>query len=272
MTHYLVIGRGRWAKHLLHSLNLLGISHSRWTRQDSPLLLTKLLTNATHVWIAISDSAIQDFYLNEIWPRINALKSETEPVCQTADVSLLPSNKRSPEIICLHSSGALEIPELHSVHPLMSFSHELYPDSFYLEDGFGFVTTSSLSKNRLIPGFPQNLSFIRPDQKAFYHSLCVLAGNCSVLLWQKFFDEMQKMNLPQDTLMSYFRQVSRNIQTSPLTALTGPLVRNDQVTLKMDLMALENDPFQIILASFVSAYRNGKSQSSSAQESLNDSP
>lgn len=276
MTHYLVIGHGRWARHLLHSLNLLGVDHSQWTRQDSPLTLTEHLKTATHVWIAISDSAIQDFYLTELKPRFEILG--LRPALNTARKSglSLESQKRSTEIFCLHSSGVLEIPELHSVHPLMSFSHDLYPDSLYLENGFGFVTTSPVSKEFLIPGFRQKLTMIQLEQKAFYHSLCVLAGNCSVLLWQKFFAEMQKMNLPQDILMIYFKQVSQNIQTSPFTALTGPLVRNDQVTLKMDLMALGNDPFQIVLASFVSAYRNGQnaspSPSPSTQEFKSDSP
>ncbi len=229
MKRYLVIGSGRWATHLQKSLVLAGLPHAQWARKShSELDLEKKLQTATHVWLAISDQALFE------WVR------------RLADF----------KGVILHSSGALEIPGAHSVHPLMSFGPELYADSFY--STYAFVTTSQSSKETLIPGLANLFVRITSEQKVFYHALCVLAGNGSVLLWQKFFSEMKNLGIPFVVSSIYTRRILENLLQAPKTALTGPLVRNDQITLNKDLEAIQDDPFGPVLATLIDAYRKSE--------------
>ena len=229
MKNYLVIGSGRWAQHLQKSLALAGVSYSNWARkQHSSDDLERELKRSSHVWLAISDQALQEW---------------------------VQRLEKFPGLI-LHSSGALEIKGAHSVHPLGSFSFESYPNDFY--QSFAFVTTSPLSREELIGKLPNPFFQIPASQKILYHSLCVLAGNGSVLLWQKFFSEMQKLGLSKDVLGFYAERIFSNLRTNPETALTGPLVRNDQETLEKDLSALENDPYQNVLQSLIQAYQESR--------------
>ena len=229
MTHFLVIGSGRWAQHLQKSLALARVSYSNWARRlHSEAQLGLELEKSSHVWLAVSDQALQEWA-----DRLRHIKG-----------------------LLLHSSGALEIKGVHSVHPLGSFSFETYPDNFYRQ--FAFVTTSDLPRPVLIDQLPNPLFKIPATDKIFYHSLCVLAGNGSVLLWQKFFSEMQKMGLSREVLGFYAQRIFENLLTHPESALTGPLVRNDYVTLQKDLNALENDPYQKVLQSLALAYQESR--------------
>lgn len=225
MKQILVIGSGRWARHLLKSLALARIPHVNWARRtQSEQELSSLLAASSHVWLAVSDSALPEWR----------------------------DRLASYEGIKLHSSGALEIEGLHSVHPLMSFPNELYPDSFYSR--FAFVSTSKLDRESLIPGLPNPFFKIPASQKTLYHALCVLAGNGGVLLWQKFFADMSSMGIEGEPARLYASRIFENILERPFEALTGPLVRNDQATLKADLAAFENDPYQNVLRSLIQAY------------------
>jgi len=229
MTKILIIGSGRWAHHLEKSLALAGVTHTRWARKThNEDQLVEQLETASHVWLAISDTSLGEW--------VPAL----------------------PELgfrgLILHSSGALEIPGAHSVHPLMSFGPHLYPDDFYPR--YAFVTTSSLSHQELIPGLPNPLTHIPLDKKTFYHAMCVLGGNGSVLLWQKFLFEMRQMGISTESSTLYVQRVCENLLTQSSTALTGPLVRQDQITLQKDLEAMTGDPFQTVLAAMIVAYRH----------------
>lgn len=225
MKHVLVIGSGRWARHLQKSLALARVPSSNWARRThSDDQLATELANATHVWLAISDSAL--FEWAERLAGFQGLK--------------------------IHSSGALEIPGLHSVHPFMSFPAELYPDAFYAR--FAFVSTSSLPREDLLAGLPNPFFKIPAAQKTLYHALCVLAGNGGVLLWQKFFSGMSGLGIESESAKLYAARIFENLLERPSEALTGPLVRRDQITLQKDLAALAGDPYQDVLQSLIQAY------------------
>ena len=206
-------------------MTLAGVSHQLWSRQSHPISeLGSVVQESTHVWLAISDQALQDWALR----------------------------LQNSKALLLHSSGALEISGAHSVHPLMTFTHDLYPDDFYRQ--FAFVTTSTLGREILIPGLANPFFQIKPEHKTFYHALCVLAGNGSVLLWQKFFFEMKKLGLPQAVSGLYAQRIFQNLLDNPALALTGPFVRDDQITLQKDLESLSKDPFQNVFLSMMQAY------------------
>jgi 2-dehydropantoate 2-reductase len=91
--------------------------------------------------------------------------------------------------------------------------------------------------------------------KAYYHSLCVMANNFTTLLWQKFFKELStQCQIPAQAALPFLQQTLLNLQHQHTTALTGPLARNDQVTINQNLQALTGDPFHAVYAAFVQAY------------------
>jgi predicted short-subunit dehydrogenase-like oxidoreductase (DUF2520 family) len=104
----------------------------------------------------------------------------------------------------------------------------------------------------LLPGLPNPHVTLAPELKAKYHALCVLSGNFSCLLWQKFFAALEsEFHLPVSTAHPYLRQQMENLLTDYTTAFTGPLARGDRETIEKNLKALEGDPFQRIYQSFV---------------------
>ncbi|HYD18715.1 MAG TPA: DUF2520 domain-containing protein [Patescibacteria group bacterium] len=59
---YLIIGNGRLARHLCHYFSLLKIKdYSKWDRSQPIERLHELATGATHILLAIKDSAIEPF-------------------------------------------------------------------------------------------------------------------------------------------------------------------------------------------------------------------
>ncbi len=207
---YGLIGSGRMAKHLSHYFNLLNISHSSWSR-SGPKDLSVATANCSHILLAISDDAIEAFVnSNE-----DALKDK----------------------VLIHFSGAVDVAGVHSAHPLMTFSNQLYDLKTY-QDLF-FICDNKTDFNLLFPSLKNKSLQINSDQKAFYHSLIVMAGNFPQILWAYVQKELsQKMDIPFEALKPYINQTSVNYLMSPKEALTGPLIRNDEETLQKHIKVL----------------------------------
>jgi hypothetical protein len=75
------------------------------------------------------------------------------------------------------------------------------------------------------------------------------------MLWQKLMTNLEQLNLPKSFSYAYLQQLTENLMNSSQTALTGPLVRNDQITIDKNLAALEEDPFKEVYESFVNCYK-----------------
>jgi 2-dehydropantoate 2-reductase len=161
-------------------------------------------------------------------------------------------NLASYQGLVLHFSGALEIPGIHSVHPLMTFSTELYEPAIYPR--IPFVTTSSLPSDELLPGMKNAVHRISPDKKSYYHALCVMSGNFTTLLWQKMHQGMQELGLPNEIESLYRQQIFKNLSANLSQALTGPLARKDLATVVRNDEALENDDYQLIYRAFLKAH------------------
>lgn len=225
MGQYLIIGSGRTARHIAHYFKQLKIQFDLWNRHESLQELQSRLSKSTHALLLISDSAIESFY---------------------------QQNLMDFKGIVVHFSGALEVPGIESVHPLMTFSKDFYPLDEYTN--IPFVKTSKKAFTEILPGLP-NASFqIKPEQKPFYHALCVLSGNFTTLLWQKMNSGMKDLGLPQEVYFPYMRQVFKNIEANPAEALTGPLARKDLKTVIANDRALQGDSAQLIYRAFVQAY------------------
>lgn len=222
---YLLIGSGRTARHFKNYFQQLNLSFSTWDRSQSNSTLLSLVTEATHVLLLISDSAIEGFY--------------KEHLAQSGKV-------------VVHFSGALEVPGVISAHPLMTFSGDAYPLETYQK--VSFVITSSRDFSEILPDLPNEHYRISVDQKALYHAFCVMSGNFTTLLWKKMSQGMKDLHLPEHIFRPYLQQIAANILTDSQGSLTGPIARRDLETVKKNDQALAGDPYQKIYRAFLEVY------------------
>lgn len=223
----LLIGDGKLARHLALYFTQLGLSFGQWSRRAGGPL-GEALAGVTHALTAVSDGAIE------------AVARD----CAEA----------APKARRVHFSGSLATPIAWSAHPLMSFPRTLFSPERYARIPF-VIENGGPSFGELLPGLPNPHFSIESQEKPLYHALCVLSGNFTVLLWQKFFAEMQeRFGIPRESALEYLRAISANLEAESFP-LTGPLARGDDATIARNLAALEGDPYREVYLSFVSAYR-----------------
>lgn len=223
-SQYLIVGSGRVARHLAEYFRLLQLPFVTWSRKQNDVSdFEKKAATASHVLLCISDSAIADF---------------------AASYPFLKSK------ILVHFSGALEIPGVIGVHPLMTFGPELYSLETY--KAIPFIVTDSLH----LPGLSNRSFHIPPQHKAYYHALCVMGGNFTTLLWNEMQKGLQSLGLPADVAHPYLQQVSQNFLAHPESSLTGPLVRKDLGTIQKNIEALREhkDSYEKVYRAFTDIY------------------
>lgn len=220
----LIIGSGKLSKHLTHWLNLQKNTQHKiltWDRHQDPHAIHKYVLQATHIWLAISDSAIIPFYEKYI---------------------------SGHEANAVHFSGALHDERLISAHPLMSFTESLYDEDFYSKIYFSLTGCEHL--NQALPGFNNPYFILESGNKALYHALCVVAGNFPQMLWGQVLNQASLHNIPTAAFDIYIQQISKNFIELHEKALTGPFVRNDILTIEKNIQALEKTPLQSIYQTF----------------------
>lgn len=227
VPHPLIVGDGKMATHFGHYLSLLGIPHSSWSRRSASAHTLKTLFNASTLTVLlISDSALEPF------------------------IQAHPYLKTKPLV---HFSGAQVIPAVLGAHPLMTFSSELYELETYKK--IPFIVEAG--QQNPLHFLPNSFYEISPELKSYYHMLCVLSGNFTCILWQKFFNEFEtRFHFPKQVGELYLRQITQNIMQNHNTALTGPLPRNDKNTISKHLDTLENDEFKHVYHAFVTLFEN----------------
>jgi len=218
-TSYLLVGNGRLSKHLQYYFSKLDLNFSVWERSEGFEKLLNQAEQATHILLLISDSAIHDFY---------------------------DCHFKSTDKTVIHFSGALEIPGIIGIHPLMTFGHELYDLSFY--EQIPFVTTVAGSS---LPGLRNQVYQIKKEDKAYYHALCVIGGNLTSLLTSKIRNGMMELGLPENISKPFVQKSIENVYSNPKGFFTGPLARKDVVTIQRNLSSLQNDPYQNIYKAFL---------------------
>ena len=239
-THYAILGGGRLARHMRHYLCLLDQPCSAWARdRNSPLnsfddpdteqRLRRTIAPASHVLLLVSDDAIAPLVR-----RYPILHGKT----------------------LIHCAGALSLPGIAGAHPLMTFADELYTLEEYR--AIPFMVEMGYRFKDLFPALPNPQHTVSVEQKAFYHALCVMAGNFPQILWQAVSSRLSgNLGLPASVLTPYLRQVVGNFCSDPQAALTGPLSRGDGQTISRNLNALANDPLQELYQAFLALHRQG---------------
>lgn len=218
-----IVGDGRMATHFAHYLGLSGVPFKQWSRKANLQDVSDYLQGSRAVFLLIKDDAIGSF------------------------VKEHPGLKKMPLI---HFSGSLYLDGIPSIHPLMTFTKELYGLEKYKRIPF-IYEEGGLSPRDILPELSNPVQPIDPLLKPLYHSLCVLGGNCTTLLWQKVFSDFdKKLDLDNTLLIPYMEQTFENLKHSWSEALTGPLARKDIATIDRNLQALEGDLYQNVYRSF----------------------
>ncbi len=224
----LIIGNGRVARHFRYYLENQAIPTIQWSRSTGESFADLVNQNSPRtILILIQDSAIVPWI-------------ESHPELQTKNL--------------VHFSGCLTTPLATGMHPLMSFGPALYDLPFYEKIPF-ICEAGKLQFSELFPGLKNPIHLIQESEKAFYHALCVLSGNFSVILWQKLFKDFEsRLNIPASAAQPYLEQITRNLLNQSHLALTGPLQRRDLLTIEKNLSALEGDAFQPVYQAFKEIY------------------
>lgn len=224
MTSYLIIGGGRLAKHIAYYLGLLDIPFEIWSRKKSVSELAALAESAERILILISDGEIARF---------------------VQEHPFLLEKK------LIHCSGVLTFPFAESAHPLNTFGPDLYDKETYTQTPF-IIEKGRSDFVELLPGLPNPHFVVSPEKKALYHSLCVMSGNFTTLLWQNVFEIFEaELKLPKETLFPFLKTTLKNLKKSAPNALTGPLARGDTQTIIRNLDALHGRPEQTLYYAFL---------------------
>lgn len=214
----LIIGNGKLASHWMHYHNLLNIPFTHWFRKSKKTLKPDIFRT---VYLAVTDSAIPNLLIQNPW--------------------LQDSN-------IVHFSGANYFDGTYGIHPLMTFSEDLYDLETY--------TSIPLAIDFSPASFTENFQYLKnpcwhipPEKKAKYHALCVMSGNFPQILWQSIELEIKALGCPVDGWKNYIMQSTKNfLQDS--NSLTGPIARKDLTTIKKNISALNGSLLQKIYTEF----------------------
>ncbi|KHD88672.1 MAG: hypothetical protein OM95_07655 [Bdellovibrio sp. ArHS] len=225
-THsYLIIGSGRVARHLGYYLHLLDQHFETWDRSQDPHALGRKVAKASHVLLALSDSALLGFFRQHL---------------------------AGHDKTVVHFSGAHHFDGMIAAHPLMTFGPELYDLEFYKK--IHFVVTGAATLQEALPVFTNPFSVLSAQEKSLYHAYCVLGGNFVTLLISKMLQGFSEMGIPAEAASLYLEKVLANTVNNPAQALTGPLVRKDIETVKANLQALSQDSYRPIYEAFLKTH------------------
>ena len=234
---YALLGSGRLARHLAYYFKTEGLEFNAWARRPDP---------------AFNDVDVSAYH--DARTRLEAtIKPCTDVLILISDDAIGPFIRQHGFLrkkILIHCSGSLSLDEAQGVHPLMTFSHELYAPEVYRH--IPFVTDANgPGFADLFPRLPNPSFELAREKKALYHAYCVASGIFTELLWEKVFQEFEaELGLPKTVLLPYMDRVFANLRSAN-GVVTGPLVRKDQETIQRNLTALDGKPLQDIYKAFL---------------------
>lgn len=216
------------ANHLKHYLSMENIPYYSWSRSEDSCAPYSKLKDCQYIIILISDDKIVDF---------------------------LQKNPDLKKLKLVHFSGSLTTKAASGIHPLMTFSDQLYSLDEYRNIPFIGEKGKTTLKD-VIPGLKNPYYEISPDLKSSYHALCVISGNFTNILWHKTMKDFEdKLSLPKEILSAYLNRTMLNIRSNPFESLTGPLKRGDKLTMKRNIKALKSPVWRKIYRLFNKAYK-----------------
>ncbi len=224
---YGIVGSGRTARHIKYYFQCQNILTRSWSRSENDDTPEYVLGSCDTILVLIKDSEIEKFI-------------QSHDFLKTKQV--------------VHFSGSLVISGTQSAHPLMTFGESLYSIETYKKMVF-VCEKNKIGFKTLFPELNNTYYEIESDLKPFYHSLCVMAGNFTTLLWKKFFTDLeQKLDIPAKAAFPYLEKIVENLKANPDAALTGPLARRDHKTISDNLASLTGDKYKKVYQAFVESH------------------
>lgn len=200
-----IVGMGKLGSHLSHFFTLKNIKHTCFDKSSD-------LTTLKHynlILLAIPDDQIETFFFN---------------------------HKKEDSQTWVHFSGAYYHEEIIGFHPMMSFSSVLYTLDFY--QNISWKIDHNFPMEQYLPIAEDKISLINQNNKAYYHALCVMAGNMPHLICQKIHQEFKKLGIKDEDIKNYIKTSFDNyLYDRPAT---GPIVRNDQKTIEKNMASLNS--------------------------------
>lgn len=229
-----LVGEGRLAKALralapffIDEKPLLSV-----TREDLDRNGHTIFNRASHVWLAISDPSIVPF--------------TQEFLCHEAHAS--------HALTAVHFAGSLPTLNVgrdgwhvtvHAAHPLSSFARDRVMGWEEFRAVPFALSPESPRLSALLPGCANPTFTIRDEDRIYYHTLCAVAGNFTVLLWETIARHFaHDLELPPALLNTYQQQVFDNLRIVgsglplPASVLTGPIARGDDATIRKHIDTL----------------------------------
>lgn len=217
-----MIGTGRVAKHFTSYFNMLDAAVTNWSRRDQRPL-AEALSHCTHLFLAISDDSIEEFYSQ--------------------------NNQFLSSKHLYHFSGARSFAGIVGIHPLMTFAHQVYSKDDYEKMHFVVDDMPTLNDWPFFM-FKNSKSYISTENKARYHALCVISGNFAQMMWDKCEKDLKHLNIPVQGFHHYINQNLKNYLTQT-DSLTGPIARGDIKTVRRNLESLSGDAYADVYRAMV---------------------
>ncbi len=224
---WVIIGYGRLGRTLSNILLLKNIPHSvlRSTDQNRIPLICQ---NAERVLLCVPDSKI---------------------------LELVEFKKESASWI--HFSATVSDPRITRAHPMRSFDGRILSSTEFSEIPFA-LDLGSPPIHQLLPTFTNPCFYLSPDEFQKYHALCVLSAAVPVLLWSLVEKQLDALGINFEYLRNYAQTVGSNFFEKGSDAMTGPWIRDDQITTQKNIEALSQlspelkNIYQVALQSFQS--------------------
>ncbi|MGQ7844474.1 DUF2520 domain-containing protein [Granulosicoccus sp. 3-233] len=212
------------ATHWTAYLGMLGMNCSQWARaSDDAAALTSRLADADQVFLAISDDSLEGFHDEH-------LKYFAGPV--------------------YHFSGCHLSPTMRSCHPLMTFGTELHEPDVYRSLTL-VLESEDADGPSLFSGFPNPVVSIPAQSKPLYHALCVMSCNFPQIIWKNTVARFKQLGVSADSLSPLLSVTLENSLNIPGGSVTGPLARNDALTIEKNIQSLHSDAEKELYRSFV---------------------
>jgi hypothetical protein len=228
-VQFLIIGNGKLAKHLLHYFSLLEIPFFHWCRQDHTQdELISLSQKADRVLFAISDSAIESFFQDHI--------------------------EIFQDKLCIHFSGSISVPGIFCIHPLMSFSGDLFSLKDYQKISFN-VFDKNYKLAELLPGLENPSYNIDPSLKGKYHAHCASIGNLPQFIWSESSSFWENLEIPTEALEGFILQSFKNAMKQKDLGITGPISRKDDLSISKNIEDLGDTDISKLYSFFNEYYQ-----------------
>lgn len=242
MENVLIIGYGKLGSHLYCALKNAGKRYAVLViknRKAATGSISKLLDKTDIIFICVQDSKI---------PEAVSLIESTKVTLKGKYIFHTSGALTSDELSPLSKKGALTA----SFHPVQTFERKALKYSGRFCNIYIALEgrKTALKKAALIARKIKALSFtIKKEKKVYHHICCVMASNYLTVLNSKIEEAgSKKIQINGFNKLKFFNiymplalQTLRNISSSGTkAALTGPIERNDVITIENHLKALRN--------------------------------